>query len=64
MALMEAPEAVAREKRLRCWCLIPRPVAARRRFIRERAGKGGEIPRYALMPNGDMTATSMFYKFL
>ncbi|MFV5925063.1 GNAT family N-acetyltransferase, partial [Enterobacter hormaechei] len=26
--------------------------------------KAGEIPRYALMPNGDMTATSMFYKFL
>ncbi|MWT08195.1 GNAT family N-acetyltransferase, partial [Escherichia coli] len=22
------------------------------------------IPRYALMPNGDMTATSVFYKFL
>ncbi|RDT63160.1 GNAT family N-acetyltransferase, partial [Klebsiella pneumoniae] len=32
----------------------------------QRAGwqKAGEIPRYALMPNGDMTATSMFYKFL
>ena len=32
----------------------------------QRAGwqKAGEIPRYALMPNGDMTATSVFYKFL
>ncbi|MGR8968169.1 GNAT family N-acetyltransferase, partial [Klebsiella pneumoniae] len=23
-----------------------------------------EIPRYALMPDGEMTATSLFYKFL
>jgi GNAT superfamily N-acetyltransferase len=31
-----------------------------------RAGwqKVGEIPRYALMPDGEMTATSVFYKFL
>ncbi|HHS9509501.1 TPA: N-acetyltransferase family protein [Klebsiella quasipneumoniae subsp. quasipneumoniae] len=26
--------------------------------------KVGEIPRYALMPDGAMTATSLFYKFL
>jgi GNAT superfamily N-acetyltransferase len=26
--------------------------------------KVGEIPRYALMPDGKMTATSVFYKFL
>ena len=26
--------------------------------------KVGEIPRYALMPDGKMTATSLFYKFL
>ena len=26
--------------------------------------KAGEIPRYALMPDGEMTATSLFYKFL
>lgn len=26
--------------------------------------KVGEIPRYALMPGGEMTATSVFYKFL
>ena len=26
--------------------------------------KVGEIPRYALMPDGEMTATSLFYKFL
>jgi hypothetical protein len=24
----------------------------------------GEIPRYALMPDGELTATSLFYKFL
>jgi hypothetical protein len=29
-----------------------------------RLGKSGEIPRYALMPDGKMTATSLFYKFL
>ncbi len=29
-----------------------------------RLGKVGEIPRYALMPDGEMTATSLFYKFL
>ncbi len=29
-----------------------------------RLGKSGEIPRYALMPDGEMTATSLFYKFL
>lgn len=26
--------------------------------------KAGEIPRYALMPTGEMSATSVFYKFL
>lgn len=26
--------------------------------------KVGEIPRYALMPDGEMTSTSVFYKFL
>ncbi|MGL5970086.1 MAG: GNAT family N-acetyltransferase [Kluyvera sp.] len=26
--------------------------------------KSGEIPRYALMPDGELTATSIFYKFL
>ena len=26
--------------------------------------KAGEIPRYALMPDGELTATSLFYKFL
>ncbi|STU76576.1 N-acetyltransferase GCN5 [Klebsiella pneumoniae subsp. ozaenae] len=30
----------------------------------QRLGKVGEIPRYALMPDGEMTATSLFYKFL
>jgi len=26
--------------------------------------KVGEVPRYALMPDGELTATSIFYKFL
>ncbi|WP_142502003.1 GNAT family N-acetyltransferase [Klebsiella sp. 2680] len=26
--------------------------------------KAGEIPRYALMPDGELSATSLFYKFL
>ncbi|MCS2159067.1 GNAT family N-acetyltransferase [Scandinavium sp. H11S7] len=26
--------------------------------------KAGEIPRYALMPDGEMTATSVYYKFV
>lgn len=26
--------------------------------------KVGEIPRYALMPDGEMTATSVYYKFV
>ncbi|WP_312626433.1 GNAT family N-acetyltransferase [Scandinavium sp.] len=26
--------------------------------------KAGEIPRYALMPEGELTATSVFYKFV
>lgn len=40
-------------------------------FIRQRLAPAapindevGEIPRYALMPDGEMTATSLFYKFL
>ena len=26
--------------------------------------KVGEVPRYAYMPDGELTATSIFYKFL
>lgn len=35
-------------------------------YFYQRCGwqKVGEIPRYALMPDGELTATSIFYKFL
>ena len=65
MALMEAVEAVAREKALTVLVLDTSTGSGAETFY-QRAGwqKAGEIPRYALMPNGDMTATSVFYKFL
>lgn len=65
MALMESLEAVAREKALTVLVLDTSTGSGAETFY-QRAGwqKAGEIPRYALMPNGDMTATSMFYKFL
>ncbi|OAZ43699.1 GCN5 family acetyltransferase [Enterobacter cloacae] len=65
MALMEALEAVAREKALTVLVLDTTTGSGAETFY-QRAGwqKGGEIPRYALMPNGDMAATSVFYKFL
>ncbi|XRP55287.1 GNAT family N-acetyltransferase [Enterobacter hormaechei] len=65
MALMEAPEAVAREKALTVLVLDTSTGSGAGDVLSESGlAKGGEIPRYALMPNGDMTATSMFYKFL
>ena len=65
MALMEALEVVAREKALTVLVLDTSSGSGAETFY-QRAGwqKAGEIPRYALMPNGDMTATSVFYKFL
>lgn len=65
MALMEVLEAVAREKALTVLVLDTSTGSGAETFY-QRAGwqKAGEIPRYALMPNGDMTATSVFYKFL
>lgn len=65
MALMEALEAVARAKVLTVLVLDTSTGSGAETFY-QRAGwqKVGEIPRYALMPNGDMTATSVFYKFL
>ncbi len=33
-------------------------------YVRTGWQKVGEIPRYALMPDGELTATSVFYKFL
>ena len=64
MALMESLEAVAREKALTVLVLTSTGSGAETFYQRAGWQKAGEIPRYALMPNGDMTATSMFYKFL
>ncbi|MCM7512068.1 GNAT family N-acetyltransferase [Enterobacter hormaechei] len=65
MALMEALEAAAREKVLSVLVLDTATGSGAETFY-QRAGwqKVGEIPRYALMPGGEMASTSVFYKFL
>ncbi|WP_324724350.1 GNAT family N-acetyltransferase [Lelliottia sp. JS-SCA-14] len=65
MALMEALEAVAVEQGKKVLVLDTATGSGAETFY-QRAGwqKVGEIPRYALMPDGEMTATSVFYKFL
>ncbi|RAU37854.1 GNAT family N-acetyltransferase [Enterobacter sp. ECC-175] len=65
MALMEALEAQAREQGKSVLMLDTATGSGAETFY-QRAGwqKAGEIPRYALMPDGEMTATSLFYKFL
>lgn len=64
MALMEALEAEARARDISVLVLDTSTGSGARRSTSVPAGKGGEIPRYALMPDGAMTATSVFYKFL
>ncbi|MEG1211006.1 MAG: GNAT family N-acetyltransferase [Leclercia sp.] len=63
--LMQALEAVAREQGKTVLVLDTATGSGAETFY-QRAGwqKVGEIPRYALMPDGEMTATSVFYKFL
>ncbi|MCK7450153.1 GNAT family N-acetyltransferase [Enterobacter chengduensis] len=65
MALMEALEAEARAREISVLVLDTATGSGAETFY-QRAGwqKVGEIPRYALMPDGVMTATSVFYKFL
>ncbi len=65
IALMEALEAQAREQGKSLLVLDTATGSGAETFY-QRAGwqKAGEIPRYALMPDGEMTATSVFYKFL
>ena len=65
MALMEALEAEARARDISVLVLDTSTGSGAETFY-QRAGwqKVGEIPRYALMPDGAMTATSVFYKFL
>lgn len=65
MALMEALETEARIQHKTVLVLDTASGSGAETFY-QRAGwhKVGEIPRYALMPDGEMTATSVFYKFL
>lgn len=65
MALMEALEAVA-VKQGKTVLVLDTATGSGAETFYQRAGwqKVGEIPRYALMPDGEMTATSVFYKFL
>lgn len=63
--LMQALEGVARDRGKTVLVLDTATGSGAENFY-QRAGwqKVGEIPRYALMPDGEMTATSVFYKFL
>jgi len=63
--LMQALENVARDQGKTVLVLDTATGSGAETFY-QRAGwqKVGEIPRYALMPDGEMTATSVFYKFL
>lgn len=65
MALMEALEAVARAEG-KSVLVLDTATGSRAETFYHRAGwqKVGEIPRYALMPAGQMTATSVFYKYV
>ena len=65
MALMEELEVQARARDISVLVLDTSTGSGAETFY-QRAGwqKVGEIPRYALMPDGAMTATSVFYKFL
>lgn len=65
MALMEALEVEARARDISVLVLDTSTGSGAETFYQS-AGwqKVGEIPRYALMPDGTMTATSVFYKFL
>lgn len=65
MALMEALEAEAR-KQGKSVLVLDTATGSGAEVFYQRTGwqKTGEIPRYALMPDGALTATSVFYKFL
>lgn len=65
MLLMDALEATARAQGKTVLVLDTATGSGAESFY-QRAGwqKSGEIPRYALMPDGEMTGTTVFYKFL
>lgn len=65
LALMEALETQAREQGISLLVLDTATGSGAERFYQRASWqKIGEIPRYALMPDGAMTATSVFYKLL
>lgn len=61
---MSELERIARRERKTVLVLDTATGSGRNSSMPAAAGKSGEIPRYALMPDGEMTATSLFYKFL
>ena len=65
MALMEALEGEAR-KQGKSVLVLDTATGSGAEVFYQRAGwqKAGEIPRYALMPDGALTGTTVFYKFL
>ena len=62
-ALMSELERIARRERKTVLVLDTATGSGAEQFY-ARCGWESEIPRYALMPDGEMTATSLFYKFL
>lgn len=65
MALMEALEAAAREQGKTVLVLDTASGSGAESFyVCGGWIRVGEIPDYALMPDGEMTATTVFYKFL
>ena len=64
-ALMSRLEAIAREQGKSVLVLDTATGSGAENFYVQCGWeKAGEIPRYALMPDGELTATSLFYKFL
>lgn len=64
-ALMARLEAIAREQGKSVLVLDTATGSGAENFYVQCGWeKAGEIPRYALMPDGELTATSLFYKLL
>ena len=64
-ALMQRLEAVARDAQKSVLVLDTATGSDAEHFYRQCGWqKVGEVPRYALMPDGELTATSIFYKFV
>ncbi|ALR76761.1 GNAT family N-acetyltransferase [[Enterobacter] lignolyticus] len=64
-ALMAALEQLARERE-KSVLVLDTATGSGAEIFYQRCGwqKVGEIPRFALMPDGEMSATSVFYKLL